>query len=99
MEAFDHAASVSLPQGATTSTAGSAGGSRGLRIDLHVAVMPATRRTPSGTWSMWMRTGMRWASRTQVKIGLTVASPADPAGVGDVDAAGDAVDMAADDLL
>jgi hypothetical protein len=40
-----------------------------------VAVIPATRTTPSGTSSMWMRTGMRWARRTQVKIGLTVASP------------------------
>ena len=36
-----------------------------------VAVMPAARTTPSGTWSMWMRTGMRCAKRTQVKIGLT----------------------------
>jgi hypothetical protein len=41
-----------------------------------VAVIPATSRTPSGTWSMWMRTGTRCASRTQVKIGLTEASPA-----------------------
>ena len=40
-----------------------------------VAVIPAERTTPSGTSSMWMRTGMRWARRTQVKIGLTVASP------------------------
>src|SRR6516165_7172295 len=40
-----------------------------------VAVMPAARTTPSGTWSMWMRTGMRCAKRTQVKIGLTAASP------------------------
>src|SRR5215469_18783959 len=40
-----------------------------------VAVMPAERTTPGGTSSIWMRTGMRWASRTQVKMGLTVATP------------------------
>src|SRR5712691_6009495 len=52
------------------------------REDIHhrglictVAVCPATSLTPSGTSSMWMRTGMRWARRTQVKIGLTVARP------------------------
>ncbi|WP_414637089.1 hypothetical protein [Azospirillum sp.] len=27
-----------------------------------VAVMPAASSTPGGTRSMWMRTGMRWAS-------------------------------------
>ena len=40
-----------------------------------VAVNPATRRMSSGTASRRMRTGTRWASRTKVKIGLTVASP------------------------
>src|ERR1700748_3153750 len=40
-----------------------------------VAVMPAARMTPGGTSSIWMRTGMRWARRTQVKMGLTVATP------------------------
>ena len=40
-----------------------------------VAVMPATKRTWSGTLSIRMRTGTRCASRTHVKIGLTVASP------------------------
>ena len=40
-----------------------------------VAVIPLTSRTPSGTRSMWMRTGTRCASRTQVKIGFTEASP------------------------
>jgi hypothetical protein len=40
-----------------------------------VAVMPAASTTPGGTSSIWMRTGMRWARRTQVKIGLTVATP------------------------
>src|SRR5262249_43296882 len=40
-----------------------------------VAVMPAERTTPGGTSSIWMRTGMRWARRTQVKMGLTVATP------------------------
>ena len=36
---------------------------------------PAERTTPGGTSSIWMRTGMRWARRTHVKIGLTVATP------------------------
>ena len=40
-----------------------------------VAVMPAERTTLGGTSSIWMRTGMRWARRTQVKMGLTVATP------------------------
>ena len=40
-----------------------------------VAVMPAERTTLGDTSSMWMRTGMRWARRTQVKIGFTVAIP------------------------
>src|ERR1700680_3116892 len=40
-----------------------------------VAVMPADSTTPGGTSSIWIRTGMRWARRTQVKIGLTVATP------------------------
>ena len=40
-----------------------------------VAVMPAERITPGGTSSIWMRTGMRWARLTQVKVGLTVATP------------------------
>ena len=31
-----------------------------------VAVIPATSVTPSGTWSISMRTGTRWARRTQV---------------------------------
>jgi hypothetical protein len=40
-----------------------------------VAVMPAVSTTPGGTSSIWMRTGMRWARRTQVNMGLTVATP------------------------
>jgi hypothetical protein len=40
-----------------------------------VAVMPAARMTPAGTSSIWMRTGMRCARRTQVKMGLTLATP------------------------
>jgi hypothetical protein len=40
-----------------------------------VAVMPAVSTTPGGTSSIWMRTGMRWARGTQVKMGLTVATP------------------------
>ncbi len=36
------------------------------RFTTTVAVMPATSGTPSGTWSMRMRTGTRWARRTQV---------------------------------
>src|SRR5215831_1685698 len=44
-----------------------------------VAVMPAARVTPSGTWSIWMRTGIRCAKRTHVKIGLTCARPRGPA--------------------
>ena len=35
-------------------------------VTVTVAVMPADSVTPSGTWSMRMRTGMRWARRTQV---------------------------------
>src|SRR5205085_6667366 len=61
-----------------------------------VPVMPAASTTPLGTSSIWMRTGMRWASRTQVKIGLTLAKPW-PLGIRDVDGARDAVDVAADD--
>src|SRR5262249_32468547 len=38
-----------------------------------VAVMPAKKTPPAGTTSMWIRTGIRWARRTQVKMGLTVA--------------------------
>lgn len=41
-----------------------------------LAVCPWTRRTPSGTWSITIRTGTRWARRTQVKIGFTCAKPA-----------------------
>ena len=41
---------------------------------LTVAVRPAIRRTPSGTLSMAMRTGMRWARRTQSKAGVTLGS-------------------------
>src|SRR5260370_9718950 len=40
-----------------------------------MAVMPAERTMSGGTSSMWIRTGMRWASRTQGKIGFTVATP------------------------
>src|SRR5580658_7077740 len=40
-----------------------------------VAVRPATRRTPSGTRSMWMCTGTRWTRRTQARIGFTQARP------------------------
>jgi hypothetical protein len=40
-----------------------------------VAVIPATRRTFRGTSSMHTCTGMRCASLTQVKMGLTAASP------------------------
>jgi hypothetical protein len=40
-----------------------------------VAVMPAVSTTPGGTSSIWMRTGTRCAKRTQVKMGLTVATP------------------------
>src|SRR5215471_17627573 len=47
---------------------------------------------------MWMRTGMRWAKRTQVKIGLTCASPCGPACVGDVDAPCHAADVAAHEV-
>src|SRR5580692_2948239 len=38
-----------------------------------VAVIPAARVMPFGTLSIRMRTGIRWARRTQVKLGLTVA--------------------------
>src|SRR5258708_16703198 len=40
-----------------------------------VAVIPAERMMSGGPSSIWIRTGMRWASRTQVKIGFTVATP------------------------
>jgi hypothetical protein len=40
-----------------------------------VAVIPAESVAPSGTLSIWMRTGMRRTRRTQVKIRLTVAIP------------------------
>jgi hypothetical protein len=36
-----------------------------------VAVIPATKVAPSGTWSMWMCTGTRWASRTRGEEGGT----------------------------
>src|SRR3546814_4196369 len=39
-----------------------------------VAVWPATSRTPLGTSSICTRTGMRCASRTQLKVGLTLGS-------------------------
>ena len=39
-----------------------------------VAVMPALSVMPSGTLSIAMRTGMRCASRTQLKVGLTLAT-------------------------
>ena len=38
-------------------------------------VMPAASWTPSGTASISMRTGMRCASRTQLKLALTAGSP------------------------
>jgi hypothetical protein len=40
-----------------------------------VRAMPAGSTTRSGTSSIWMHTGMRWDSRTQVKVGLTLARP------------------------
>ena len=40
-----------------------------------VAVIPAARWTLSGTSSICTRTGIRWARRTQVKMGLTEARP------------------------
>src|SRR5262249_18025795 len=40
-----------------------------------VAVMPAASTTPVGTSSICTRTGMRCARRTQVKMGLTFATP------------------------
>jgi hypothetical protein len=40
-----------------------------------VAVIPAASTTPSVTSSMWTRTGIRYARLTQVRIGLTLASP------------------------
>jgi peptide-methionine (S)-S-oxide reductase len=39
-----------------------------------VAVRPATRRRSGGTLSSLMRTGMRCARRTQLKVGLTSAN-------------------------
>jgi hypothetical protein len=39
-----------------------------------VAVRPATRRRSGGTLSSLMRTGMRCARRTQLKVGLTNAN-------------------------
>ena len=47
-----------------------------LRIDLHGGGHSCrARSTHSGTSSMWMRTGIRCARRTQVKIGFTLARP------------------------
>ena len=43
--------------------------------------MPAARCTVGGTESMWIRTGIRWASRTQVNTGLTDAKPNEPGSV------------------
>jgi hypothetical protein len=62
----------------------------GTSIDHNGGRHPAERTTPGGTSSMWMRTGMRCAKRTQVKVGLRVR---------DVDRAGDAVDAPARDLI
>jgi hypothetical protein len=39
-----------------------------------VAVRPATRRRSGGTSSSLIRTGMRCAKRTQLKVGLTKAN-------------------------
>ena len=39
-----------------------------------VAVRPGSSCTPGGNGSRWMRTGMRCASRTQLKVGLMLAS-------------------------
>ena len=64
-----------------------------------VAVMPATSRTPSGTLSMSIRTGTRWARRTQVKMGLTGGEPGlIRLRIRDIDGTRDAADMAGDDL-
>ena len=43
------------------------------------AVRPEIRFTPSGSGSSTMRTGIRWARRTQAKVGLTFASRFVPA--------------------
>src|SRR5580698_3817005 len=43
-------------------------------VTITVVVRPAMSRVSAGTRSMWMRTGMRWASRTHWKVGLTFAS-------------------------
>src|SRR5262249_35761163 len=39
-----------------------------------VAVRPATRSRSAGTSSSLIRTGIRWANRTQLKVGLTAAN-------------------------
>jgi hypothetical protein len=50
----------------------------GARMDLDRCGLAGDRRTPAGTLSVAMRTGMRWARRTHVKAGLTLASCASP---------------------
>ena len=42
---------------------------------MHGCGHPGDQNDAFGTWSIWMRTGILCASRTQVKIGLTVATP------------------------
>ena len=46
---------------------------------LTVAVRPGSRRIPGGNSSMAIRTGTRCASRTQLKVGLTLARRFGPA--------------------
>src|SRR6266481_2612851 len=46
-----------------------------------VQVMPALMRTLSGISSMWMRAGMRCASRTHSKVGVTFARSSGPFGL------------------
>src|SRR4029077_16504770 len=43
-----------------------------------VQVIPAAINTPAGTLVMRMRTGIRCANLTQVKVGLTLASSSGP---------------------
>jgi len=44
-------------------------------VDLNRGGHAGCEHDAGGTSSIWMRTGMRWARRTQVKMGLTVATP------------------------
>ena len=79
--AYDAAARDSRSAGNQLRNAASTAHWRGGASTTTVQVMPELTKTPGGTSSMWMRTGIRWASRTHSKVGVALTKSAGPFGL------------------